>query len=122
MQLDGGRLWVADAGGFAEFLDSILVVAGAFHRAGAGAVDAFGDDQGGDLVQVVGQFAAQSSGGNVRRPGRGTADQAQGLGERDLVRVQVGGSGRLGDERADGVVHDQVAVDLLVDQVGQSGP
>lgn len=38
-----------------------------------------------------GSLAAQSSGGNVRRPGGGTADQAQGLGERDAVRIQVRG-------------------------------
>src|SRR5664279_3202553 len=62
------------------------------------------------------------SGGNVRRPGGGAADQTQGLGERDAVGVQVGGRGRLRDQRADRVVHDQVGVDLLVDQVGQPGP
>src|SRR5664279_3422924 len=62
------------------------------------------------------------SGGNVRRPGGGAADQTQGLGERDAVGVQVCGRGRLRDQRADRVVHDQVGVDLLVDQVGQPGP
>jgi len=38
------------------------------------------------------------------------------------VGVQVGGRGRLGDQRADRVVHDQVGVDLLVNEVGQPGP
>src|SRR5450755_4110691 len=71
-------------------------------------------------VRWSGRASAQSSGGNVRRPGGGAADQTQCLGERDAVGIQVGGRGRLCDERADRVVHDQVGVDLLVDQVGQS--
>src|SRR6478609_11231382 len=73
-------------------------------------------------VRWSGSLAAQSSGGNVRRPGGGAADQTQGLGERDAVGVQVRGGGCLRDERADRVVHDQIGVDLLVDQVGQPGP
>src|SRR5664279_450388 len=54
-------------------------------------------------VRWSGSLAAQSSGGNVRRPGGGAADQTQGLGERDAVGVQVGGRGRLRDQRADRV-------------------
>ena len=48
MQHAGGRPGVADAGGFAGFLDSVVVVAGAFHCSGAGAFGAVGDEQGGD--------------------------------------------------------------------------
>ena len=59
-------------------------------------------------VRWSGSLAAQSSGGNVRRPGGGAADQSQGLGERDAVGIQVCGRGRFRDERADRVVHDQV--------------
>ena len=54
--------------------------------------------------------------GNVRRPGGDAADQAQGLGEGDRVRVEVGGGGSHG-QRADRVVHDQVRPDLLIGQV-----
>ena len=72
-------------------------------------------------VRWSGRVAAQSAGGNVRRPGGGAADQAQGLGEGDPVGVQVGGGGRLRDERADRVVDDQVGPDLLVNQLGQPG-
>jgi hypothetical protein len=54
VQHDGGRRWVSDAGWFAGLLDSVLVVAGAFHRSGAGAFASFGDEQRGDLVQVAG--------------------------------------------------------------------
>src|SRR5664279_5066173 len=66
-------------------------------------------------VRWSGSLAAQSSGGNVRRPGGGAADQTQGLGERDAVGVQVGGRGRLRDQRADRVVHDQVG-----DRIGRT--
>jgi hypothetical protein len=54
MEHDRGRSGVADAGGFAGFLDSVVVVAGAFHCSRAGAFGAVGDEQLGDLGQVVG--------------------------------------------------------------------
>src|SRR6478736_5430422 len=66
-----------------------------------------------------GRASAQSSGGNVRRPGGGTADDPQGVCEGDAVGVDVRGGGGLRDQRADRVVHDQVGGYLLVDQVGQ---
>src|SRR5690242_6251165 len=67
----------------------------------------------------TGSRSAQSAGGNVRRPGGGTADQAQGLGEGDPIRVEVGGRGGLRGQRADRVMDDQVGPDLLMHQVGQ---
>ena len=69
----------------------------------------------------TGSRSVQSSGGNVRRPGGGAADQAQGLGEGDPVRVEVGGRGGFRGQRADRVVDDQVGPDLLMHQVGQPG-
>jgi len=54
VQVDGGWPFVAGAGWFAGFFDSVLVVAGAFHGSGAGAFGALRDEQGGDLVQVGG--------------------------------------------------------------------
>jgi hypothetical protein len=51
---DRGRPGVADAGGFAGFLDAVLIVAGAFDRSRAGAFGAVGDQQLGDFGQVVG--------------------------------------------------------------------
>ena len=56
MEHDGGRPGVADAVGFPGFLDAVVVVAGAFHRSRAGAFGAVGDEQGGDLGEVVGEF------------------------------------------------------------------
>src|SRR3979409_1336937 len=67
----------------------------------------------------AGSRSFQSSGGNVRRSGGGTADHAQGLGEGDRVWVEVRGGGGSGGERADRVVHDQGGPDLLVHQVGE---
>ena len=54
MESDGGRPVVAGAGGFARFLDAVVVVAGAFDRAGAGAVTAEGVEFAGDGSQDVG--------------------------------------------------------------------
>jgi hypothetical protein len=50
--VDGWWAVVADAGRFCGFLDPVLVVAGSFDRAGAGAFASFGDEQGGDLRKV----------------------------------------------------------------------
>ena len=100
MDHDRGRSVVADAGGFAGFLDPVVVVPGAFDRAWAGSVSAGGQLLAGDLGVDLGMASVQSSGGNVRRPGGGTADQAQGLGEGDAVGVEVGGRGGLGGQRA----------------------
>src|SRR5262245_34713403 len=71
-------------------------------------------------ARCLGSWSAQSAGGNVRRAGGGAADQAQGLGEGNLVGVQVRGGGRLRGQGADRVVNDQVGPDFLVDQVWQS--
>src|SRR5436190_479036 len=67
----------------------------------------------------TGSRSAQSAGGNVRRSGGGTADQAQGLGEGDPVRVEVGGGRRSRGQRADRMMDDQVGPDLLMHQIGQ---
>jgi hypothetical protein len=55
---DGGRPVVASAGGFVGFLDSVVVVSGAFDGAGAGAFAAGWDQQFGDVCQVLGQFVS----------------------------------------------------------------
>jgi hypothetical protein len=55
-------------------------------------------------ASTSGRAVSQSSGGESRRPGGGTADQTQGAGEADLVGVQVGGLGGAGDERGEGVL------------------
>jgi hypothetical protein len=49
---------VACAGGFAGFLDAVVVVPGAFDRAGAGSFPAVGDQQGGEVGQVLGQLVS----------------------------------------------------------------
>jgi hypothetical protein len=53
VQADRGRAGVTSAGWFAGLLNAVLVVAGAFHGSRAGAFGAFGDQQRGDLVEVV---------------------------------------------------------------------
>ena len=70
-------------------------------------------------ARTSGKAVAQSSGGKVRRPGGGAADQAQGAGETDPVGIEVGGLGGAGDEHGQGVVHGQPGPDLLVGQVRQ---
>ena len=52
--MDGGRAGVSGAGWFVGLLDAVLVVAGAFDGSGAGPFGAFGDQQRGDPVEVVG--------------------------------------------------------------------
>jgi hypothetical protein len=54
MESDRGWLVVADAGWFVGFFDAVVGVAVAFDRAGAGAVAALGDEEGGDDGEVVG--------------------------------------------------------------------
>ena len=66
MEHDRGRSGVADAGGFAGFLDSVVVVAGAFHRSRAGAFGAVGDEQGGDFGEVVGEFGGSGANSVMR--------------------------------------------------------
>jgi hypothetical protein len=63
--VDGGWSLVVDAGGLAGFLDRVAVVAGAFDRAGAAAVAAFGVGSVRDLGQDRGQ-----RGGPVLRGGK----------------------------------------------------
>src|SRR5258705_4747959 len=69
---------------------------------------------------MVGMAWAQSSGGNVRCPGGGSADDAQGSGETYAVGIDVSGLGRTGDEHGDGVVDGEPGPDLLVGQVRQA--
>src|SRR5258705_10393272 len=65
--------------------------------------------------------ACGGSGGKGRR-GDGPADDADGPGELDPVRVEVGLGGGLADQGADRVMGEQVAVDLLADHVRALGP
>ncbi|MCL9759097.1 hypothetical protein MXD95_007550 [Frankia sp. AiPa1] len=60
-----------------------------------------------------GSWVCQSSGGNVRRSGGGTADEADGSGEADPVGVDVGGLGCLGDQGGDRVLDGQPGPHLL---------
>ena len=106
---------LAGAGGFGGLLDAVAVVPGALDRAETVTFAAGRDQQVGDVSQVLGQLISPVLRGNVRRPGGGAADQAQGLGERDPVRIQVGCRGGLGGQRADRVVDDQIRPELLVD-------
>ena len=121
MEVD--RCWsvVAGAGRFAGFLDAVAVVPGAFDGAGAGAVAAGRDQQGRYRGEQVRELVSPVLRGDVRRPGGGAADQAERFGEGDPVWVQVGGCGRLGGQRADRVVDDQIGPDFLIDQVRQPG-
>jgi hypothetical protein len=84
---------VAGAGWFGGFFDAVVVVAGAFDRAGAGPFAAWGVEQAGDGAQQCGQRLIPVLRGNVRRTGGGAADQAQGLGEGNPVGIQIGGRG-----------------------------
>ena len=52
--MDGRGAGVAGAGWFAGLFDPVVVVAGSFDGAGAGAFTAGGDAQDGDLGQVAG--------------------------------------------------------------------
>src|SRR6266849_2948866 len=65
--------------------------------------------------------ACGGSGGKGRR-GDGPADDTDGPGELDPVRVDVGLGGGLADQGADRVMGEQVAVDLLADHVRALGP
>src|SRR5215831_14032585 len=60
------------------------------------------------------------SGGKGRADG--PADDADGAGELDPVGIDVGFGGGLADQRADRVVGEQVAVDLLADHARAAGP
>ncbi len=55
MDMDGGWPVVAGAGGLGRFLDAVVVVAGSFDGAGAGAVPPARVDLRGDLGQDVWQ-------------------------------------------------------------------
>src|SRR5579859_1243761 len=61
--------------------------------------------------------SACRSGGKSAGIGDVQADVAQGVGELDPVGVGVGLGGRAADQRSDGIVGQQVAVDLLADHV-----
>src|SRR5665647_3657288 len=56
----------------------------------------------------------------VRRTATGTADEAQGPGDRDPVGVDVGCFRRSTDQDGDRIMNDQPGPDLLVDQVRQT--
>ncbi len=70
-------------------------------------------------VRWIGETACQSSGGNVGRPGGGTADVRRAVAKEIRVRVEVSGRRCLRDQRAEGVVDNQVGPDLLMHQAGQ---
>ena len=53
VEVDRGWAVVANAGGFAGFLDAVVVVPGPFHGARAGPLATFRDEQGRDPCQVV---------------------------------------------------------------------
>src|SRR5918997_6201935 len=61
------------------------------------------------------------SGGKGRRTD-GPAEDADGAGELDSVRVDVGLGGGLADQGADRIMGEQVAVDLLADHGRAFGP
>ena len=67
------------------------------------------------IVSVM--AAARCSGGKGRLVGDLTADHSQRADERDPVWVEVGGLGHLVDQGSDGVVDQQVSVDLLDDHL-----
>jgi hypothetical protein len=54
MDPDRGGPVVADAAGFAGFLDAVVVVPGTFDGSGTGTLASFGDQQGGEVGQVLG--------------------------------------------------------------------
>jgi hypothetical protein len=73
VDVDGGWPVVAGAGGLAWFLDAVVVVAGSFDGAGAGAVPAGRADLRGDLGQDVWQDVSPALRGE-RPPSRARAD------------------------------------------------
>ena len=70
-------------------------------------------------ASTSGSAWTQSPGGKGRRPGGGSADDAQGAAVGDPVGIDVGGFGGLPDQGGDGVVDGQPGPNLLVDKVGQ---
>jgi hypothetical protein len=71
-------------------------------------------------VPISRSIRAQRSGGKRRCPGGRAAYDVQGPGERDPVRVDVGGGRRPADQGGQGVVGEQVGPDLLVHEVRQA--
>jgi len=69
------------------------------------------------LALIFARVAARRSGGKGRRVSDLAADDAHGAQELDPVGVDVGFGGGPADQRADRVVGQQVAVDLLADRV-----
>src|SRR5258707_1434909 len=74
------------------------------------------------LAMTVARMRCCWSGGEGRRVGGPAADNADGALEFDPVGVDARFGGCLADQGADGVVGEQVAVDLLADHVRALGP
>jgi hypothetical protein len=98
------------------FLDPVRIVPSSFHDAGVGAVPA-------PRVEVlrpgdVGRDLGSQGGRVVRGKSRadGPADDPQGPGELNPVRVDPSCGGRSAGQGADRVVGQPVAPDLLLDQ------
>ena len=68
------------------------------------------------MASAVARFRRE--GGKGRLGGGLAADDAQGAGEREPVRVELCLVGGLGHELSDGVVGDEEPVELLQDEVG----
>ena len=104
--LDCGWCVVAGAGGLAWFLDAVLLWRARLTARGLVRCRRGGLIFAVNWTRTPGRTSAQRSGGKVRRPGGGTADDAQDAGVTDPVWVQAGGLGRPRDQDADRVVHD----------------
>jgi hypothetical protein len=113
---------VVAGAGVAWPFDSVGVVPGAADDAGVGAVPPWGVEvaRAGD----IGHDRSEELPGLVRGKGRvcgPAADDADGAQELDPAGVDAGFGGGLADQRRDGVVDEQVAVDLLADHVRAFG-
>ena len=73
------------------------------------------------LAMTLARMRSRWSGGENRRVSGPAADDADGPLELDPVRVDAGLGGGLADQGRDGVVGEQVAVDLLADHVRALG-
>src|SRR5438552_17030090 len=73
------------------------------------------------LAMTLARMRSRWSGGENRRVSGPAADDAVGPLELDPVRVDAGLGGGLADQGRDGVVGEQVAVDLLADHVRALG-
>src|SRR5207253_507554 len=74
------------------------------------------------LAMTAARMRSCRSGGKGRRVSGPAADNADGALELDAVRVDACRRGGLADQGADGVMGEQVPVDLLADHVRALGP